>query len=182
MSQTNTVEKTGSLLATIEKSLGGMNFVLSSSKPDRVSDTIDPAAYDTVGSKVIALWQHSHDKPIGYWDGIKRVTNKLVGTLNLAGTDLAKMVKELLDADVPLGASIGFRGKGKFNDLGGIHFSTLELLEASVVSVPMHPEAMRIAKSFGMSLDPATSGRSSIALLRARAAIESANLIMGKSK
>lgn len=92
-------------------------FVLSASAPDRVGDTIAPKAYDTaikqVGEKLIALYQHDPDRPIGFWTNLKRDGETLVGDLKLAGTNLGKMVKELLASGVPLGASIGFRGKGE---------------------------------------------------------------------
>jgi phage head maturation protease len=101
------------------------------------------------------------------------------------------MVRELLDADVPLGASIGFRGAGKLNDDGGIHFKTIELLECSIVSVPAHPEAMRIAKAFHLEhLLPQASGSRRAAsghnpaqadtIVRAKAAILSANRTLRK--
>ena len=126
-------------------------FVMSASTPDRVKDTIAPKAYEAnVGKKIIALWQHDPDKPMGYWENVKMVGDKLVGDLKISSTNLGKMIKQLILDDVPLGASIGFRGAGNNNKEGGIHFTKVDIFETSVVSIPAHPRAMQIAKSFGL--------------------------------
>lgn len=127
-------------------------FVMSAGSPDRVNDTIDPKAYAkaVTGDKLIALWQHSADQPIGYWQNFKTVGDTLRGQLKIAGTNLGKMIKQLIADDVPLGASIGFKGRGEPNKKGGIHFKEIELMECSVVSIPAHPRAMQVAKSFGL--------------------------------
>jgi HK97 family phage prohead protease len=145
-------------------------FVMSASSPDRVKDTIDPAAYTpSLGKKLIALWQHDRDQPFGYWHNLKVDAGKLVGDLKVAGTNLGMMIKQLIADGVPLGASIGFRGKGEDNKIGGIHFKTIELLECSVVSVPAHPLAMQVAKSYGITLPADQSVEARAATARQRA-------------
>ena len=129
-------------------------FVMSASTPDRVRDTIEPSAYKSVASKVkrlIALWQHDADKPIGSWEKLTAEGDKLTGYIKFASTNLASMVKQLIADDVPLSASIGFRGKAEPNDFGGMNFKEIELLECSIVSVPAHPRATQIAKNFGLT-------------------------------
>lgn len=155
------------------------SFVMSSSAPDRVKDTIDPAAYKpSLGKRLIALWQHSSYDPIGFWDNLRVEAGKLKGDIKFATTELAQMVKTLINDGVPLGASIGFRGKGTDNKIGGIHFTELELLECSVVSVPCHPHAMQIAKSFGFDLEAISkpvqlhTRAQKVALSRAAAAVK----------
>ena len=74
----------------------------------------------------------------------------MVGDLKISGTNLGKMIKQLIADGVPLGASIGFVGDGKRNEKGGVHFTSLKLLECSVCSIPAHPRAMQIAKSFDL--------------------------------
>jgi HK97 family phage prohead protease len=124
-------------------------FVMSASTPDRVKDTIDPEAYKSnLGKKLIALYQHNPDQPLGFWNNLRVESGKLIGDLKVASTNLGMMVKQLIADGVPLGASIGFRGKGEANKIGGIHFKEIELFECSVVSIPAHPRAMQIAKSF----------------------------------
>lgn len=127
-------------------------FIMSASSPDRVNDTIEPDAYKGAArkSKLIALWQHKADQPIGFWSNLKAEGDRLVGHLKISSTNLGEMIKQLIADGVPLGASIGFRGTGEPNKKGGIHFKTIELMECSVVSIPAHPRAMQIAKSFDM--------------------------------
>lgn len=157
-------------------------FVMSATSPDRVKDTIDASAYTpNLGKKLIALWQHDHDQPMGYWENLRVEAGKLIGDLKVASTNLGLMIKQLIADGVPLGASIGFRGKGEPNKVGGIHFKEIELFECSVVSVPAHPRAMQIAKSFGIDL-PAGEGDANAqmgatkqqSIQRAKAAILSA--------
>lgn len=164
------------LHVTVEKSSSpefDAKFVLSASSPDRVGDTIDPAAYKAVAArikKLVALWQHDSAQPVGFWTNLKADGERLVADLKLASTNLGNMVKQLLADEVPLAASIGFRGEGeprkdaKGNFLG-IHFTKLDLLETSIVSVPAHPKAQQIAKQFGVTLtsdntDPSPAGSS----------------------
>lgn len=158
-------------------------FIMSAATPDRVKDTIDPAAYDkaTKANKLIALWQHDSTQPIGFWENLRVEKDALIGDLKVAGTNLGMMIKELLAIGTPLGASIGFRGKGEANKHGGIHFKELELLECSVVSVPAHARAMQIAKSFGVSLDdqPVVTERDAIQR-KADAALQSSLNVLRK--
>ena len=186
--------QTKNLPITIEKSADpafDARFVMSAATPDRMGDTIAPAAYKSAAaniSKLIALWQHNADQPVGYWSNLKSVGDKLVGDLKLASTNLATMIKQLIADGVPLSASIGFRGEADIrrNDKGdaiGLHFKSIELLETSIVSVPAHPRAVQIAKSFGLEAvispepqAPAVSGvKSPEAIKRAKAAILAAN-------
>lgn len=125
-------------------------FVLSASSPDRVNDTIDPAAYEPYnGGRVIALWQHNDNTPVGVWENLKAGARTLTGDLKLSNTYFARMIRDLLAADVPLGASVRFRGMGEPNTLGGIAFKSIDLVECSIVSIPAHPRAIQIAKKYG---------------------------------
>lgn len=135
-------------------------FIMSASSPDRVGDTIEPSAYKpNLGKRLICLWQHKSDQPIGYWDNLRVKSGQLLGDLKIASTNLGLMVRTLINENVPLGASIGFSGRGEENDYGGINFKQLELHECSVVSVPCHQLAMQSrelivtqAKSLGLDL------------------------------
>jgi HK97 family phage prohead protease len=183
-----------SLTATIEKSAGTSGtFVLTSSDLDRDDDRIAKEAIAKAArdkQKLLCLWQHKRDQPIGSWENLRMQGNKLLGDLRLAATNLGLMVKQLLDEDVPLAASIGFMGTGQFNDMGGIDYREIELLECSVVSVPANAQATRIAKSFGFDLKsfeeeaalPASglSDAAQAALQKARRSIANANLEMRK--
>ena len=128
-------------------------FVMSASAPDRVRDTIEPSAYKTAArvDKLIALWQHNPDQPCGYWSNLKADGDRLTGYLKVSGTNLGQMIKQLIADGVPLAASIGFRGRGESNKAGGTNFTSIELMECSIVSIPAQPLAQQIAKSFGLS-------------------------------
>jgi HK97 family phage prohead protease len=121
-------------------------FILSAGSRDRVKDTIDPAAYaPNLGKRLAALLGHGRTDVIGYWDKLKVEGDALIGDLKFVSTALGVMVKTWLDEGVPLFASIGFRGKGEPNDIGGVHYTALDLLETSIVTVPAHPRAQRRA-------------------------------------
>jgi HK97 family phage prohead protease len=182
---------TKSIVGNLEKTAGG-TFVLSSSDVDRDDDTISADALKNAitGKKtLITLWQHKQDQPIGFWENLRVEGKRLLGDLRLASTNLGLMVKQLLDDDVPLGASIGFMGSGEWDEKrNGINWKDIELFECSVVSVPANPNAMRIAKSFGVDLSsfeaspsPAsgqTEAASAAAISKARSAVARANLTM----
>lgn len=181
------------LQVTVEKAASDefdARFVMSATSPDRVKDTIEEDAYAAnLKRDLIALWQHDHNQPVGVWKNLRVEAGRLIGDLKVASTNLGLMIKQLIADGVPLGASIGFRGKGEPNKAGGIHFKEIELLECSVVSVPAHPRALQIAKSFGMDAtslgaqpeegesaqDPAAT------LAKAKSAILAANRTLRKS-
>lgn len=131
------------------------SFILSASTPDRVKDTIDPAAYDAVVAKnspLIALFNHDPAQIAGKWENMRRNGDTLQADIRFSSVPVGQMLKTLIGEGVPLGASIGFRGKGEHQKGGGIHFSEIDIVETSLVAVPAHPRAVQIAKSFGYDL------------------------------
>ena len=142
-------------------------FIMSAATPDRVNDTIDPKSYDEAArqEKLIALWQHDPEKPVGFWTNMKRQGDALKGFLKSADTNLGKMIKQLIADGVPMGASIGFRGRGEPNKKGGVHFRSIELMECSIVSIPAHPRAMLVAKQFQLEefIEPLSDGINEVA-------------------
>ena len=181
---TQTANTTRQRFLLVEKSSAPQfdaRFVMSAASPDRLADTIEPAAYDRAAGKLqklIALFNHDPDKIAGYWTGIKRDADTLTGHIKFASTNLGQMLRTLMQDGVPLGASIGFRGKGEPNKAGGIHFKEIELIETSIVSTPAHPRAVEIAKSFGIAL---SSGDAS-ATSRPIAALAKANAVLARTK
>ncbi len=162
-------------------------WVISSDAVDRAGDVISTKALKSlVGQEVICLWQHDSALPVGKWTNLRMVGTKLAADLKLAETSLSKMIKALLAIDTPLGASVGFRGRGTPREKGGLQFDAIELLETSVVSVPCNPQAMQIAKSFGVDLSNghaqnAESGKNHEAIIKiAKAAILRANRTIRK--
>lgn len=178
------------LFVQIQKADRDGQWILGASARDRVDDTIAPEAFrnalKAVGGKLIALWQHNSDNPIGYWDNLKEKGGQLIGDLKMADTNLGRMIRKLLEHGTPLGASIGFRGlDGEPNEFGGFHYKEIALFETSIVSVPCQPAAVQIAKSFGFTPESleiqgpapgATSGADPIQI--SRAAIEKARRLL----
>ena len=94
--------------------------------------------------KVLMLWQHKHEEPIGALELIDSPEGLQVkGTLNLDdAVPTAKraysMMKFLKDHGLKMGMSIGFETvKKEFKD-GVRYLKELRLLEGSLVSVPMN--------------------------------------------
>lgn len=137
-------------------------FVLSAATPDRVKDTIDPKAYlPNLSKKLIALWGHERDDPskvLGHWANLKVLGDALVGDIKFTANAVGQIVKTLVAEGVPLMASIGFRGRGEANEIGGVHFTSLDIVETSIVPVGAHPRAQQIAKSLGITL-PSPAGQ-----------------------
>ena len=156
---------------------------LSGRSPDRVNDDMEKGVYAPAIAKgrIPALFAHDHEKIIGVWENLREVGDTLVGDLRLAKTRLGEYVKALIEANVPLSNSIGFRGKGKANSKGGVTFSSIDIYEASVCAVGAHPQALMIAKSFGVSLDdqPVVTERDAIQR-KADAALQSSLNVLRK--
>ena len=151
--------ETKTLNVDIQKAANGKDavFCVSSINPDRVGDTFSPAALKKLADsmdKVVALWNHKADQVCGYFSDFSYSGGRLVASLKLADTNLAKMIRALLDSDVPLGASVGFRAESKQNRFGGREFTgDVDLMEISVVSTPANSDAVLLAKQYGFSSD-----------------------------
>ena len=138
-------------------------FVVSSTAEDRVGDTFSKEALQKLSAtkKTIALWQHNSNQPVGYWENFKLVGNKLVASLKLAETNLGKMIRSLLDSDVPLASSVGFRVLDWEETEVGYEFKDVDLMEISVVSTPANPQALLLAKKYGFDDSIFTTSKAS---------------------
>lgn len=112
--------------------------------PDRIGDVILPGAFKKAVMPIPMLFGHDLSDPVGTWD----VATEKADGLHLSGKMLvndvvrAREVFALVQSGAAKGMSIGFITK-KARSLpgGGREISDLELLEASIVTVPMHPGA-----------------------------------------
>jgi HK97 family phage prohead protease len=156
--------------------------ILSGKTEDRVKDTMAEGVYlPFIGKRIPALFAHDHEKIVGVWENLREENSKLVGDLRLAATDLGKYIKALIEANVPLMNSIGFRAKGTPNKAGGMHFSSIDIFEASVVAVGAHPDAVMIAKQFNIELpaEPVKALCQEVVVSdEVKAAIRRANLVV----
>jgi HK97 family phage prohead protease len=133
-------------------------FVLSTEAPDRTGDIVKASGWqlDAFKQNPVALFQHDHTAPIGVWTDVRVERGALLGTLNLAAAGTSRVVdtaRALLAQGIIRAVSVGFRAlrsepiKGSYARI----FHEVELLEASLVSVPANAQALAVAKSFGLN-------------------------------
>lgn len=113
-------------------------------KADRVGDMIEPGAFAKAAVPLPMLFGHDMNDPIGAWEEANERKDGLHLKGRLLVDDLARAreVRALIKVGAVRGVSIGFiTKKSKARNGGGRSITDLELLEASLVSIPMHPGA-----------------------------------------
>jgi len=111
---------------------------------DRVGDWIEPGAFKGAKLPLPMLFGHDMNDPIGTWDTAEEKADglHLTGKLLVEDVPRAREVRALVKAGAVQGISIGFRTKkAGARTGGGRTIKSLELLEASLVTIPMHPGA-----------------------------------------
>ncbi|WP_185802967.1 HK97 family phage prohead protease [Pontivivens nitratireducens] len=114
------------------------------SMPDRIGDVIGKSAFDGVAVPLPMLFGHDGNDPIGVWEKAAPEGDelRLTGRLLVNDVPRAREVHALVKAGAVRGISIGFSIKGaEPRKGGGRTIKKLELLEASLVVIPMHPGA-----------------------------------------
>lgn len=111
--------------------------------PDRVGDMIDQKAFDGAALPIPMLFGHDQNDPVGSWTEATIRDNGLhvKGKLLLDDVSRAREVFALVKAGAVRGLSIGFVTRKATPRKGGRTIHQLELLETSLVAVPMHPAA-----------------------------------------
>lgn len=112
--------------------------------PDRIGDVIEKGAFAGAALPLPMLFGHDSNEPLGVWteaieadDGLR-----LKGRMLVDDVTRAREVRALVRSGAVRGISIGFiTRKATGRKGGGRVISELELLEASLVSLPMHPGA-----------------------------------------
>ncbi|WP_311028210.1 HK97 family phage prohead protease [Mesorhizobium koreense] len=111
--------------------------------PDRVGDMIQKGAFANVNLPLTMLFGHDQNDPVGVWteaieapDGLR-----LKGKLLVDDVARAREVRALVKSGAVRGISIGFVTRKATPRTGGRTITNLELLEASLVAIPMHPGA-----------------------------------------
>lgn len=135
-------------------------FVLTTETPDRVGDIVMLKGLDTkhFEQNPVALVHHRMGEfPVGVWKNLRRHGDALLGDLSLAAKGIspqADLAAALIDAGILRAVSVTFAPIESVKlEPKGYRFNKAELLEVSLVSVPMNPRAVRVAKSLGMSDD-----------------------------
>lgn len=134
------------------------DFILSNESPDRVGDIvlIDGLDIKNFEKNPVALYMHNHKEPIGIWSNLKKAHGSLFGTLTLAGKGTSKMVdftRSMVEQGMLKAVSVSFipLESTKNKDAKGYTIQKSELLEVSLVTIPMNPAALLVAKSLDMS-------------------------------
>lgn len=116
---------------------------------DRVGDWIRKGAFATVQGPLPMLFGHKPHDPVGVWTEYKESNDgfESAGQLLIDDVARAKEVHALVKARAITGISIGFiTRKAIARKGGGRDILALDLVEISLVTVPMHPGA-RITSS-----------------------------------
>lgn len=112
--------------------------------PDRVGDIIEKGAFANVELPLTMLFGHDQNDPIGVWTEAVEAPDglRLKGKLLVDEVARAREVRALVQSGAVRGISIGFiTRKAIARKGGGRTISNLQLLEASLVTLPMHPGA-----------------------------------------
>ncbi|QCP87445.1 HK97 family phage prohead protease [Cereibacter sphaeroides] len=111
---------------------------------DRIGDMVEKGAFAGVSLPLPMLFGHDMSDPIGVWDAAAEKADglHLSGRLLVDELPRAREVRALVQAGAVRGISIGFvTKKAAPRPGGGRTIKALELVEASLVVVPMHPGA-----------------------------------------
>ena len=141
-------------------------------KPDRVGDMIAPAAFKGAALPIPMLFGHDQNDPVGVWEALSEARGALVvkGRLLVEEVARAREVRALVRSGAVRGLSIGFvTRKAAARPGGGRTITSLELMEVSLVTLPMHPGArVTSAKSAVEALRVADAINRAAALIAAR--------------
>ncbi len=121
--------------------------------PDRIGDWVEPGAFKSIKLPVPMLFGHDMNDPIGTWDIAEEKSDGLHITGKLLVDDVARAreVRALVKSGAVRGISIGFITKASSpRSGGGRSIKSLELLEASLVTIPMHPGARKYWEERGV--------------------------------
>lgn len=133
--------------------------------PDRVGDMITKGAFSGTKLPMPMLFGHDQTDPIGVWEQAEEREDglHLKGRLLVNDLPRAREVYALVQAGAVQGISIGFlTKKAAPRKPRGRTISDLNLMEASLVTLPCHPGAK------------VTSAKDAVSALRIAAAIQRA--------
>lgn len=140
----------------------GLDFVISDSSRDRHGTRLNPNGWDLRSfiANPVALFAHGRDGnhgtiPVGRWEDLKVVGEKLVGRLVFAAAGTSARIDELrslVEQGILRAVSVGFsvleEGRGGAN---GYEYERMELTEVSLVSIPSNKNALAMARSLNVS-------------------------------
>lgn len=130
------------ILGTDEGTISGLAWKFG--VPDRVGDMIEPGAFKGAKMPIPMLFGHDMNDPVGTWDVAEEKADglHLTGKLLVEEVTRAREVLALVKSGAVRGLSLGFiTRKANARSGGGRTIKSLELLEASLVTIPMHADA-----------------------------------------
>lgn len=141
--------------------------------PDRVGDMITKGAFASAKMPMPMLFGHDANDPVGVWEEAEEKADglHLKGRLLVDDLPRAREVSALVRAGAVCGISIGFITlKATRRSPRGRSISELNLMEASLVTLPCHPGAK------------VTSAKDAVQALRLAAALQRATAQISKGK
>lgn len=110
---------------------------------DRGGDVVRPGAFKSARAPLPMLASHDPADVVGVWDVLEEVAEglKVKGRLLVKEVARAREVLALIKEGAMTGLSIGYVTRKAARTQGGRDLVDVELLEVSVVAVPMHPGA-----------------------------------------
>lgn len=138
------------------------DFVGSDESEDSYGDIVFADGWDLKRYKKnpIVLFGHDARLPIGYSKKVAVENKRLIHKIKLAdeGTsEFIDTIAKLMDQKIVKAVSVGFQPtkepevrRDKDGNFQGFDFHGQELLELSVVSIPANPNALSLAKSWGV--------------------------------
>lgn len=114
---------------------------------DTYGDIVEPGAYKKTiadnGGKIVMLWQHIDESPIGTLE-LKEEPDGLYVKGQILQSDAvpeARKAQALVDAEIVDGLSIGFKAVQKEMKDGNRHLKEIRLFEGSIVTFPAAGDA-----------------------------------------
>lgn len=138
---------------------------------DRVGDVIEKGAFAGAQVPLPMLFGHDQNDPIGSWNSFDERDDGfyLKGAMLVDDLPRAREVRALVKSGAVRGISIGFiTRKSTPRTKGGRTISELELVEASLVTIPMNPGAR------------VTSAKTAVSALALAAKINRASALLAK--
>ncbi|RAI43976.1 HK97 family phage prohead protease [Rhodoplanes roseus] len=139
---TNRFEVKASLAVDDAGTIAGLAWPFGT--PDRVGDMIEPGAFKGASAPLPMLAFHNPSAPVGTWNSITEKADGLhvSGRLLVDDVERAREVRALVRAGAITGLSIGFSTRKAITRKGGGRtIKSLDLVEISLVTIPMHPGA-----------------------------------------
>ncbi len=137
-------------------------IIISTINPDRGGDRVNPKGckFENYMKNPVVMWLHDYKGqtpaagiPIARCTGLTITDNDIVSEEPqfLEGDPFAQRVKNAWEQGFIKTASIGFAPLTEPvpNEFNGLDFESWEMLEWSLVPIPMNADAMRIAKAAG---------------------------------